>query len=125
MGPNYGFGTGAVSGNEARVSILKDLISMIAMSSSSSLAGPQYPENLEQKVELWIGEGEEAEKYIITKTCVFLMPAGVLHNPTWVRSVITFWLYPNRYDSLFTETNTESSLPPSKVAGLEETRDCY
>jgi hypothetical protein len=38
-------------------------------------------------VEFWIGEGEEAEKYIITKPTTILVPKHTVHLPMYVREV--------------------------------------
>lgn len=38
-------------------------------------------------VEFWIGEGEEAEEYIITKPTVVLIPPMTVHLPLYVREV--------------------------------------
>jgi hypothetical protein len=42
---------------------------------------PKNPSDLGGEHELWIGEGDKAERYLITKTtCVFL-PKGTVHGP--------------------------------------------
>jgi hypothetical protein len=48
---------------------------------------PANPDALGGEVEYWLGEGKEAEKYIIDKpTCIFV-PAGVVHCPLLVTKV--------------------------------------
>lgn len=37
--------------------------------------------------EIWIGEGEDAEKYLIDKPTVIHIPAGVVHMPWVIREV--------------------------------------
>ena len=46
---------------------------------------PHNPEDLGGEHEFWIGEGEEAEKFLITKTTCIFMPKGVAHNPNGCR----------------------------------------
>jgi hypothetical protein len=45
-----------------------------------------YPD-LGATVEFWMGEGEEAEQYIITKATTILVPKNVVHLPLYVREV--------------------------------------
>jgi hypothetical protein len=42
---------------------------------------PNNPYELGGEHEFWIGEGDKAEKYSITKTTVLVVPKGVVHNP--------------------------------------------
>jgi hypothetical protein len=44
-------------------------------------------EDLGGSVEFWIGEGEEAEEYIIDKPTVILVPRNTLHMPIYVREM--------------------------------------
>ena len=43
--------------------------------------------NLGGEVEAWVGEGEEAEKFLFTKATSIFVPAGVVHNPVYYRRV--------------------------------------
>lgn len=43
--------------------------------------------NLGGEVELWLGEGDEAEKFTITKAAGEWVPAGLVHNPHYFRQV--------------------------------------
>jgi hypothetical protein len=43
--------------------------------------------NLGGEVEFWIGEGNEAEKFNITKAASEWIPAGLVHNPHYFRRV--------------------------------------
>ena len=48
---------------------------------------PHNTNDLGGEIEMWLGEGEEAEKYIInTPSCVFV-PKGTIHHPTYFRRV--------------------------------------
>jgi hypothetical protein len=46
-----------------------------------------HPNDLGGTVEFWIGEGEEAEQYIISKPTVILVPKNTVHLPMYVREV--------------------------------------
>ena len=43
--------------------------------------------NLGGEVEFWLGEGDEAEKFVTTKATAAWIPGGVVHNPTYFRRV--------------------------------------
>jgi hypothetical protein len=43
--------------------------------------------NLGGEVEFWLGEGDEAERFITTKATAEWVPAGVVHNPHYFRRV--------------------------------------
>lgn len=43
--------------------------------------------NLGGEVEFWLGEGDEAEKFVTTKAISEWVPAGVIHNPHYFRKV--------------------------------------
>ena len=43
--------------------------------------------NLGGEVEFWLGEGEEAEKFMLNKASSVFVPAGVVHNPIYYRRV--------------------------------------
>ena len=42
---------------------------------------PNNPTDLGGEHEFWVGEGDEAEKLLITKNSVLFVPGGVVHNP--------------------------------------------
>ena len=42
---------------------------------------PNNPTELGGEHEFWLGEGDEAEKYLITKTTCLYVPKGEVHNP--------------------------------------------
>lgn len=46
---------------------------------------PERPDHLGATIEAWIGEGEDAEQYIITKPGVWFTPANVAHGPFVIR----------------------------------------
>ena len=48
---------------------------------------PDNPRDLGGEVEVWLGEGEEAEKYIITKPSMVFIPKGLVHCPVVFRKV--------------------------------------
>jgi hypothetical protein len=43
--------------------------------------------NLGGEVEFWLGEGDEAERFVTTKATAAWVPAGVIHNPQYFRKV--------------------------------------
>jgi hypothetical protein len=43
--------------------------------------------NLGGEVEFWLGEGDEAEKFVTTKATAEWVPANVVHNPHYFRRV--------------------------------------
>jgi hypothetical protein len=45
------------------------------------------PDNLDGELEYWLGEGKEAEQFIITQPTVVLVPAGMVHCPIYFRKV--------------------------------------
>ncbi|MEM2320399.1 MAG: hypothetical protein QXS79_00720 [Candidatus Bathyarchaeia archaeon] len=48
---------------------------------------PENPLDLGGEVEFWLGCGEDAEKYIITKPTCIHIPAGLVHAPIVFRNV--------------------------------------
>jgi mannose-6-phosphate isomerase-like protein (cupin superfamily) len=48
---------------------------------------PEDNSDLGGEVDFWLGEGEEAEKYTITKTSCVYVPPGVVHCPIYFREV--------------------------------------
>jgi hypothetical protein len=42
---------------------------------------PNNPTDLGGEHEFWLGEGDEAERHLITKTTCLYVPKGVVHNP--------------------------------------------
>ncbi|MEM2104466.1 MAG: hypothetical protein QW717_06215 [Candidatus Bathyarchaeia archaeon] len=48
---------------------------------------PDNPTDLGGEVEFWLGQGEDAEKYVFNKpTCIYV-PAGLIHGPIVFRNV--------------------------------------
>lgn len=45
------------------------------------------PSDLGGEVEFWIGEGEEAERFIITEPTFVYLPPNVVHQPTWAKEI--------------------------------------
>jgi hypothetical protein len=39
------------------------------------------------EVEIWLGEGDDAEKYIINRSSVVYIPKNIVHHPTQVLRV--------------------------------------
>lgn len=48
---------------------------------------PKNNKDLGGEVEFWMGEGDEAEKYIITEPSVVYVPAGVVHLPIVFKNI--------------------------------------
>jgi len=48
---------------------------------------PLNPTELGGELEFWIGEGDEAQRFIINKSSAEWIPAGVLHDPHYYRKV--------------------------------------
>lgn len=48
---------------------------------------PDDPSDLGGTIEMWIGEGEDAECFTITKPTFVRLPAGVVHQPTWAKEI--------------------------------------
>jgi len=48
---------------------------------------PQDQHELGGEVEFWLGEGKDAEKYMITEPTVVYIPAGLVHSPIFFRKV--------------------------------------
>jgi len=53
-------------------------------SSLSFLSSEPDSPSLGGKVEFWMGEGNEAEKYIIEETCTIIIPPNTVHYPIYV-----------------------------------------
>jgi hypothetical protein len=45
------------------------------------------PDQLGAEIEYWLGEGQDAEQFIITDPTVVLVPAGTVHCPIYFRKV--------------------------------------
>lgn len=45
------------------------------------------PSDLGGTIEMWLGEGEDAECYTFTEPTFVRLPAGLVHQPTWAREV--------------------------------------
>jgi hypothetical protein len=48
---------------------------------------PNDPTDLGGEHEFWLGEGEDAEQFIFTKSTCIYCPAHVVHNPNYTRKV--------------------------------------
>jgi hypothetical protein len=48
---------------------------------------PHNPSDLGGEHEIWIGEGDEAEKYMFTKTTAIFLPKGTPHGPEVCRKI--------------------------------------
>jgi hypothetical protein len=48
---------------------------------------PKNNKDLGGEVEFWMGEGDEAEKYVITEPSVVYVPAGVVHLPIVFKNI--------------------------------------
>jgi len=48
---------------------------------------PEHPDDLGGEVEVWLGSGEDAEKYVITKKTAIYCPPGLVHTPFYYRKV--------------------------------------
>jgi hypothetical protein len=48
---------------------------------------PDDNKDLGGEIEFWMGEGDEAEKYLITQPSAVLVPAGVVHCPVVYRNI--------------------------------------
>lgn len=60
---------------------------MILMTLLFLSADPYDTLNLGGEVEFWLGEGEKAEKFTLTKASSVFVPAGVVHNPQYFKRV--------------------------------------
>jgi hypothetical protein len=47
----------------------------------------ENPYELGGELEFWLGEGDDAEQYIINEPTVVRVPAGVIHMPEYIRKV--------------------------------------
>ena len=47
----------------------------------------ENPDDLGAEIEYWLGEGKEAEQFIITEPTVVLVPAGTVHLPIYYRRI--------------------------------------
>jgi hypothetical protein len=50
---------------------------------------PDHPDDLGGVMEYWIGEGEDAEEYVITKPTTVLVPRNIVHTPIRAREIRT------------------------------------
>jgi len=48
---------------------------------------PQNPHDLGGEIELWLGEGEESEKFSITESICIYIPANLVHMPVYFKRV--------------------------------------
>ncbi len=49
---------------------------------------PEDNKDLGGEIEFWLGEGDEAEKYVITKPSAVLVPAGTVHCPVVYKNIV-------------------------------------
>lgn len=84
------------SGNEEEVvfpggetKVLRPLPSKIPSWKTTIFMGtdPHNPDDLGGEVEFWLGEGEKAEKFTITKTTVIVTPPSLANGPVVFRKV--------------------------------------
>lgn len=117
--PGAGFGhegssLGIIEGKE-----FKDLPLKVPAIEMSLFIGtnPEDPTDLGGEAECWFGEGEDAEKYIITKTSCVFFPPGLVHLPIYFRKVERPFVYVVIVCA--SELNAESvdSVPPGFRAG--------
>jgi len=48
---------------------------------------PENPHDLGGEIEVWLGEGKDAEKFVITESICIYIPAGLVHMPVYFRRV--------------------------------------
>jgi hypothetical protein len=73
---------------------------------------PEDPADLGGEVEFWLGEGEEAEKYTITKSSCVHCPAGLVHLPVYFRRVNRPFVFVVIVDSPDLIAESVEVLPP-------------
>lgn len=62
-------------------------------------ADPDHPDDLGAEVEFWLGEGDKAQKLIINKPTVLLIPANTVHMPMYVNELHTPFIMLNFIDN--------------------------
>jgi hypothetical protein len=89
----YGGGTGYSLGTSWEKKLpqitIKDLPNIHSCDEIFIFQGtnPQDQHELGGVVEFWLGEGNDAEKYMITEPTVVYVPAGLVHSPIYFRKV--------------------------------------
>jgi len=48
---------------------------------------PMNPDDLGGEVDFWLGEGDDAEKFVLTKRTAIHVPAGLVHTPVYFRKI--------------------------------------
>jgi ferredoxin len=74
---------------------------------------PDYPEDLGGTVEFWLGEGDKAQKFTITKPTVLLVPPLTPHLPMWVKEVHTPFIMNAILDSAVWVVSYTDVFPPA------------
>jgi len=87
--PGFGIGMGGTMQDMENGQEIKDLPMKHTFAEVFLLIGtnPEDNTDLGGEVEVWLGEGDEAEKYIINKTSCIYVPPGVVHCPIYFRKV--------------------------------------
>jgi hypothetical protein len=87
--PGASFGCDGASLGQVNGKEFKDFPIKLPVVEMSLFIGtnPEDPTDLGGEVECWIGEGKEAEKYIINKTSCAFFPPGIVHLPIVFRKV--------------------------------------
>lgn len=74
---------------------------------------PNKPDTLGATVEFWIGEGENAEKLIIDKPTVLLIPANTVHLPMYVTELETPFIMTSFIDNPLWNVFYTNIFPPA------------
>jgi len=74
---------------------------------------PDHPEDLGGTVEFWLGEGDAAQKFTITKPTVLLVPPLTLHLPMYVKEVHNPFIVNAILDSAVWVASYKDIFPPS------------
>lgn len=74
---------------------------------------PDNPTDLGGEVEFWLGLGDDAEKYLITKPSCIYVPAGLVHAPIVFRNVRKPFIEVICYTKSFLNEHQVPLLPPS------------
>jgi len=73
---------------------------------------PNNPDDLGGELELWIGEGKDAEKYTITESTLIFIPKGLVHMPLYFRRVDRPIMMIEILNAPLTSVNYSKVLPP-------------
>jgi hypothetical protein len=115
--PGFGFHDGKRQTIVIHGEQIKDLPFSIPFDEMNLFIGTntQDPTDLGGEVEFWLGEGEKAEKFLITKSSCVFVPAGLVHLPIYFRKVdrpFIFLVVVNSPDSPGTYMKFADVLPP-------------